>query len=78
MSYDAFFHCVNSVRFHLGWLACMLLYIYFSFVFLYVCMYCKNIYMFFSCCYYVKHDSYFGVLMAYGGLQDVRRSHRIS
>lgn len=26
----------------------------------------------------VKYDSYYGVLMAYGGLQDVRGSHHIN
>lgn len=44
------------------------------FILHFICMYCK--YIIFSL--NVKHDSYFGVLMAYGGLQDVRRSHHIS
>jgi hypothetical protein len=59
-----------------GWLVCYYIFIFLLYFYMYACI--VKIYIFFSCFYYVKHDSYFGVLMAYGGLQDVRRSHHIS
>lgn len=39
---------------------------------------CVYIYILFSSHLVVKYDSYFGVLMAYGGLQDVSGSRLIS